>query len=78
MGAKQHGARRFVLQRIEDVGGISGVGTVAEGCLFSNGYVAMTWLTHLSTFAWYHSIDVLLKIHGHDGRTKVVFTDEES
>lgn len=70
-------ARRFVMVRSEDVSGVSGTGVVAEGTVFSNGAVAYTWLTHLQTMAWAPSIDVLKNIHGHGGKTKIVFIDPE-
>ena len=37
--------RPFWLQRVEDESGVSGVGLVAEGVLFSNGWCSLTWLT---------------------------------
>lgn len=70
--------RRFVLQRNEDVSGVSGVGVVAEGVEFSDGSVAIRWISgdHHSTVLWddLHSVEV---IHGHDGRTLVQFLDED-
>ncbi len=70
--------RRFVMVREEDVSGVSGTGVVAEGCVFSNGAVAYTWLTYMTTMAWAPSIDVLKNIHGHGGKTKIVFIDPEN
>lgn len=67
--------RRFVLRRIEDVSGTSGTGIVAEGVVFTNGYCALTWLTPLSSLAFYHSIDVIEKIHGHENRTVLEYID---
>jgi hypothetical protein len=67
--------RRFHLLRLEDVHGVSGTGVVAEGVQFTNGTVVMTWLSHLTSVAMYHSIDVLERIHGHDERTVVVWDD---
>jgi hypothetical protein len=67
--------RRFVLRRNEDVSGTSGTGIVAEGCLFSNGFCALTWLTSLSSLSWYHSPDVLISVHGHDGKTILEYID---
>ena len=52
------------------------MGVVAEGCQFSDGWCALTWLTHLSSKCWYHSVDVLERIHGHEGRTIVVWDDD--
>ena len=68
--------RRFHLQRVEDVHGVSGTGVVAEGVQFTNGYCCLTWLTPYTSVATYHSVDVLERIHGHEGRTRVVWDDE--
>jgi hypothetical protein len=35
----------FWLERVEDESGVSGVGRVAEGVIFSSGWCAVTWLT---------------------------------
>ena len=69
--------RRFVLERQEDASGVSGTGTVAEGVVFTNGFVALTWLTPLTSIAIYHSLDVMESVHGHAGKTKVRFIDNE-
>lgn len=69
--------RRFVLQRHEDETGNSGSGCVAVGCQFSNGKVALTWLSHLGTMAWYDSIEVVKALHGHEGKTEVLWLDKE-
>lgn len=69
--------RRFVLKRTEDVSGTSGTGIVAEGCVFSNGMVTMTWFSHLQSMTTFVSMDVVRNIHGHEGRTKVEFIDPE-
>ena len=67
--------RRFILRRTEDVSGTSGTGVVAEGCLFSTGFCALTWLTPLSSLAWYHSPEVIIGVHGHDGKTVMEYLD---
>lgn len=67
--------RRFHLLRIEDATGTSGTGVVAEGVQFTNGFAVLTWLTHYTSVAVYHSVDVLESIHGHEGRTVVVWDD---
>jgi hypothetical protein len=42
--------RRFQLVRLEDPGGISGVGVVADGVEFSDGTAVLRWTTaHRST-----------------------------
>lgn len=68
--------KRFNLFRKEDETGISGTGVVAEGIQFSGGKCAMNWLTAVSSVAVYDSIDDLEKIHGHDGKTVVVWMDQ--
>lgn len=68
--------RRFHFERIEDASGVSGCGKVAEGVIFSNGKVALEWFgTHSSTNV-YDSLADVEYIHGHGGRTKIVFDDE--
>lgn len=67
--------RRFTLVRKEDVHGVSGTGVVADGVQFANGYCALTWKSEFASVAVYHSIDVLEKIHGHEGRTVVEWID---
>lgn len=69
-------ARRFVLNRHEDATGTSGTGVVAEGVCFSNGKVALHWLSHLGAVNVYDSMEVTTTLHGHDGRTVVEWRDE--
>lgn len=65
--------RTFSLNRIEDESGISGTGRVAEGVEFQNGWCALVWLTKHTSCAFYASISEVEAIHGHNGRTKIVF-----
>lgn len=67
--------RRFNLVRNEDETGISGTGTVAQGIQFDTGRCAMAWLTSVSSIAVYDSIEDLVKIHGHGGKTVVEWID---
>lgn len=68
--------RRFLLNRTEDVTGVSGTGTVAEGVEFTDGTVALAWIVgaHRSLVLW-HSIESVRAVHGHDGRTVVEWID---
>jgi len=68
--------RRFQLHRDEDESGVSGTGLVAEGCEFSGGACALTWLTPFHCYSFYESIKVLETIHGHNGKTRVVWIDK--
>lgn len=67
--------RRFVLERAEDVSGVSGTGRVAEGVEFSDGTVVMKWMTYTSSLGVYLNIKELDFVHSHEGRTKVVWID---
>ena len=62
----------FELRRTEDESGVSGTGTVAQGVIFDNGWCALTWLTEHTSVAFYTSIEEVVAIHGHGGKTKVV------
>ena len=68
--------RRFYLQRDVDETGISGTGKVAEGVQYTNGWCSMMWLTAVFSLVTYPSIDSVEHIHGHGGKTRIVFVDE--
>jgi hypothetical protein len=65
--------RTFKLVRVQDETGISGTGVVAEGIEFTNGWCAMSWLTAMHSVAVYPNAKALEAIHGHNGRTRLVF-----
>jgi len=67
--------RKFMLVRDSDESGVSGLGGVAEGVEFSNGTCAMSWLTEAHSVGVYPNIKELERIHGHGGKTRVVFHD---
>jgi hypothetical protein len=67
--------RRFYLQRDVDESGISGAGRVADGVQFSIGLCVLVWLTGLRSFGCYENIQDLEEIHGHEGKTRVVWID---
>lgn len=70
--------RTFTLQRDEDESGFSGTGPVARGCIFEDGKVAMRWRTATASTTMFESIADVIKIHGHGGKTRVVFDDERA
>lgn len=81
MSARLHGGPRpFVLVRSEDVSGVSGTGIVAEGVVFSDGTVALRWLSQWPTSVVFHDrgLESVERVHGHDGRTVVRFLDEHA
>lgn len=63
----------FHLKRLEDDTGVSGTGIVAEGVIFSDGKCALSWLTEYKSIAIYDSIEELEKIHGHNGKTIILY-----
>ena len=69
--------RRFRLVRQEDVSGVSGTGSVAEGVAFSSGKVALHWCGGISSVTVYDSIEEVEAIHGHEGRTVVEWLDAD-
>ncbi len=69
--SKESTARLFVLERTEDVSGTSGVGVVAEGVEFSNGSVAIHWISQMESIEICANMHVVEAIHGHEGRTKI-------
>lgn len=68
--------KNFHLFRDVDESGVSGTGHVAEGVIFSNGKVALSWRTAISSIVVYDSIKHVEHIHGHQGKTRIVFEGE--
>jgi len=79
--------RRFKLVRHEDNTGTSGVGIVAYGVEYVDGAVHMQWnntyndelATETNGVAFKPAPDGIAatrEVHGHDGRTEVVFIDD--
>ena len=71
--------RRGHLVRHEDVTGVSGTGVVAEFVEFTDGIVVMKWIVgdFRSMTIWNQGIEAVNEIHGHDGKTEVVWVDDE-
>ena len=70
--------RRFVLMRDEDVTGVSGTGVVAEGVHWTEGdVVALRWTSAWPTSVVFHDrgIASVEAIHGHGGKTRIVWLD---
>jgi hypothetical protein len=76
--------RTFALHRHTDPTGISGTGVVAEGVQWSDGTVAVRWLPAGTarpdrvkpTLAVHDDIDSVEALHGHNGNTTVVWTND--
>ena len=65
-------AKIFYLHRSEDESGISGTGRIAQGCVFDNGKVALTWLSEHPSVTIYDNIGEVRAIHGHQGKTDLI------
>lgn len=69
--------RKFHLLRHQDESGVSGTGIVAEGVVFSDGQAVLCWrsVSGVNSLGIYRSIEELAFIHGHGGKTEVVFVE---
>lgn len=65
----------FYLFRHEDASGLSGTGVVAVGAQFPDGQIVFQWVTYRSSMEIYRSLENLIEIHGHEGKTEVIFGD---
>lgn len=74
-GTGEGGVRTFSLIRNEDIHGISGTGRVAQGVEFDDGTCVLNWTTTHQSTGIYPNIAELEAIHGHEGRTVVVFDE---
>jgi len=68
--------RTFHVIRDEDVSGVSGVGVIAEGVLFSSGKVFVNWISMHKIVEMADSVAEWQAVHGHDGRTRISWDDE--
>jgi hypothetical protein len=71
----EEGFSRFVLYRQEDETGVSGTGLVAYGVEFPDGRCVMRWNTNTRSTAVYDDIGDLEQVHGHEGKTKIIWLD---
>ena len=68
--------KRFILERIKDISGISGVGKVAEGVKFSDGSVAVRWISAVPSTVIWESVEAAMSVHGHNGGTRIIWADD--
>lgn len=67
--------RRFYLVRSEDVSGISGLGKVADGVELPYNLVVIQWRGKIRSHEEFESVEQLLEIHGHGGKTTIEWVD---
>jgi hypothetical protein len=71
--------RRFVLDRLEDVTGVSGTGVVAEGVEFTDGVVCLHWqgVWPSSIVHYERGMEAVESVHGHNGSTVIRWLDDD-
>lgn len=67
--------RRFYLERTVDVSGVSGTGKVVEGVQFTDGKVAIRWMSARPSTVIWDSIEDAIDVHGHGGLTTLQWID---
>lgn len=70
--------KTFKLIRDHDVSGISGTGVVVEGMVFSDGHAVVHWVnsSYPTTTPHPEGLSSVMHIHGHDGKTRLVWDGE--
>lgn len=67
--------RRFQLLRHQDVSGVSGTGTVADGVLWPDGTASLRWKGERPSTVHWDRIADAEAVHGHGGATEIVWMD---
>jgi hypothetical protein len=67
--------KRFIFYRHTDVSGVSGTGVVVEGVQFSDGTVAIRWISDRPSTVIWNDINDAIRVHGHDGATELRWLD---
>jgi len=63
----------FQLNRIIDKSGVSGLGIIAEGVLFSNGKICIRWIGQYSSLVIWDSIEDLKNVNLHNNNTEIIW-----
>src|SRR5688572_27116451 len=69
--------RTWELVRYQDLGGVSGTGVVAEGCVCTDGSVAWRWRGSNPATAVWPDLESVLAVHGDQGATEVRWLEFE-
>ncbi len=67
--------RPFYLHRMIDASGVSGTGIVAVGAVLPSGKAVLEWRSRWKTVTVFESVDQVIRIHGHGGRTQLLWGD---
>lgn len=68
--------RRFLLRRDKDVSGVSGLGHVAEGIVFTDGTTILRWRAGTPTTNIFESPEAVERVHGHYGGSTIEWLDD--
>lgn len=69
--------RRFVLDRRNDISGVSGTGLVAHGVQFPHHVIIEWQVGGIHSVAVYNTVDELMAIVGHGGQTRIKWLDAD-
>jgi hypothetical protein len=67
--------RPFLMHRREDISGVSGTGLVAHGVRHADGTATVWWFGKWPTETRHRSMESVIGIHGHGGRTEIRWCD---
>lgn len=73
----QQWAQVFQMHRVEDVSQTSGLGIVADGCVFPDGTTVCRWRTQTASAEVWKSFEECDQVHGHGGKTVCVFKESD-
>lgn len=68
----------FELVRNEDPSGVSGLGVIAQGVMYDDETVALRWRGHSPSTAVWDSLEKVLAVHGHGGKTIIRFMQADT
>jgi len=66
--------KRGVVERDEDVSGVTGTGKVSEFAIATDGRCVVFWPEGVGVWP---SLEAAIRVHGHNGKTRFVITDDE-
>ena len=68
--------KRFYLNRMVDMSGISSTGCVAGGVCFDDGKCVVRWNTEVRSIEVWDSPQDMMSVHGHGGATMLIWMDK--
>jgi hypothetical protein len=75
-GTRKTRMRRFLVIRNQEVSDIPNSDVIAEGTVFSDGMSVIRWLREPCSMSVFNTVDDVLAVHGHEGKTQLQFVDQ--